>query len=197
MCIKTILRCFRNCWEKCEKFANKKVTAKKSVKNQRFILFYSTNLQKCLANNFFWVDFFQLFSQIWNQRKILRILNTHMPKKNKKNIWGHWVHMQIRKKWLNQLKNFFYKHFWEYYLESFCWWISSSCENHCTILYSPSFTEYLSMLLPLSGTLRNDSSAPGSPVMRYPDSGAGSGFRFYLNKPSQKTTMPSLPLSVS
>ncbi len=24
-----------------------------------------------------------------------------------------------------------------------------------------------------------------------------SGFRFYLNKPSQKTTMPSLPLSVS
>jgi hypothetical protein len=29
--------------------------------------------------------------------------------------------MQIRKKWLNQLKNFFNKHFKEYYLESFCW----------------------------------------------------------------------------
>jgi hypothetical protein len=27
--------------------------------------------------------------------------------------------MQIRKKWLNQLKNFFYKHFKEYYLASF------------------------------------------------------------------------------
>ncbi len=43
--------------------------------------------------------------------------------------------MQIRKKWLNQLKNFFNKRFWEYYLASFCWWISSSCENHCTLMY--------------------------------------------------------------
>ncbi len=41
--------------------------------------------------------------------------------------------MQIRKKWLNQLKNFFNKHFKEYYLASFCWWIPSSCENHCTL----------------------------------------------------------------
>ncbi len=44
--------------------------------------------------------------------------------------------MQIRKKWLNQLKNFFNKHFWEYYLASFCWWISSSCENHCTLMFT-------------------------------------------------------------
>ncbi len=43
--------------------------------------------------------------------------------------------MQIRKKWLNQLKNCFNKRFWEYYSASFCWWISSSCENHCTLLY--------------------------------------------------------------
>ncbi len=42
--------------------------------------------------------------------------------------------MQIRKKWLNQLKNFFNKHFKEYYLASFCWWIPSSCENHCTLM---------------------------------------------------------------
>ncbi len=41
--------------------------------------------------------------------------------------------MQIRKKWLNQLKNFFNKHFKEYYLASFCWWIPSSCENHGTL----------------------------------------------------------------
>jgi hypothetical protein len=33
-----------------------------------------------------WI-FFRLFPQIWNQRKILRILNTHKPKKNKK-IFG-------------------------------------------------------------------------------------------------------------
>jgi len=32
-----------------------------------------------------WI-FFQLFPQIWNQRKILRILNTHMPKKKKENF---------------------------------------------------------------------------------------------------------------
>jgi hypothetical protein len=44
--------------------------------------------------------------------------------------------MQIRKKWLNQLKKNFYKRFWEYYLASFCWWISSSCENHCTLGYT-------------------------------------------------------------
>ncbi len=42
--------------------------------------------------------------------------------------------MKIRKKWLNQLKNFFNKHFKEYYLASFCWWIPSSCENHCTLI---------------------------------------------------------------
>jgi hypothetical protein len=29
--------------------------------------------------------------------------------------------MQIRKKWLNQLKNLCSKHFKEYYLASFCW----------------------------------------------------------------------------
>jgi len=29
--------------------------------------------------------------------------------------------MQIRKKWLNQLKNFVDKYFLEYYLASFCW----------------------------------------------------------------------------
>jgi hypothetical protein len=42
--------------------------------------------------------------------------------------------MQIRKKWFNHLKNFFNKHFTEYYLASFCWWIPSSCENHCNLL---------------------------------------------------------------
>ncbi len=42
--------------------------------------------------------------------------------------------MQIRKKWLNQLKNFFNKHCKQYYLASFCWWIPSSCENHCNLV---------------------------------------------------------------
>ncbi len=50
--------------------------------------------------------------------------------------------MQIRKKWLNQLKTFFNKHFWEYYLASFCWWILSSCENHCTLIHSQALFQF-------------------------------------------------------
>ncbi len=51
-------------------------------------------------------------------------------------IWVYFGNsrMQIDKKWLNQLKNFFNKHFKEYYLASFCWWIPSSCENHCNLM---------------------------------------------------------------
>ncbi len=64
-------------------FLTKKLQTKKCDKSE-VLLFYTTNLQKCLANNFSGWIFFQLFSQIWDQRKILRILNTHMPKKNKK-----------------------------------------------------------------------------------------------------------------
>ena len=52
-----------------------------------------------------------------------------------KKEWGISI-MQIRKQWLNQLKNFFNKHFEEYYLASFCWWIPSSCESHCNLLYN-------------------------------------------------------------
>ncbi len=56
------------------------------------------------------------------ERRILRVWNTRTK------FWGHWVHiwvdvrtsrMQISKKWINQLKNFFNKTFWEYYLASF------------------------------------------------------------------------------
>jgi hypothetical protein len=97
-----------------------------------------------LANNFFLYTFFKLFPRIWNQRKILRFLYSYV-KKEIKNFWGHGVHiwvffenirMQIRKKWLNQLKNFFNKHFKEYHLTSFCWWIPSSCENHCNLVFN-------------------------------------------------------------
>ncbi len=87
--------------------------------------------------------FFKLLPRIWNQRKILRFfIGTHM-KRNKK-IMGSWStffgnsRMPIRKKWLNQSKNFIKKHFKEYYLASFCWWIPSSCENHWTLVCMPS-----------------------------------------------------------
>ncbi len=114
-----ILRWFRNCWEKCKKFANKKVTGKRSVQNCSL---YSSLLLTCKS---FWqitfsrYTFFKLFPQIWNQRKILRFLDTHILKNKLKNfgvmeyIWvffGNSI-MQIRKKWLNQLKNLFNKHF--------------------------------------------------------------------------------------
>jgi len=68
---------------------------------------------------------------------------------------GHWVHIwifsgssriQIRKKWLNQLKNFFSTHCKEYYFASFCWWIPSSCENLCNLLQDSSFANCLNRL---------------------------------------------------
>ena len=68
----------------------KKLQAKKGA-NLGIFLFYTTNLRKFFANNFFWVHFFQFFPQIWNQREILRILDTHIQKKNLNKFWGHCV----------------------------------------------------------------------------------------------------------
>jgi hypothetical protein len=125
------------------KFANKKVTAKKNVKNQRFSSSILLTCKSVWQITFSVSIFFsRLFPQIWNQRKILRILNTHMPKKNKKNfgvieyIYEFMLELVECKFTGNGLTNwkFFNKHFWEYYLASFCWWISSSCENHCTVV---------------------------------------------------------------
>ena len=142
-----ILRWFGICWEKCKKFANKKVTGKRSVQN------WSLSFSILLTCTSFWqitfsmYTFFKLFQRIWNQRKVLRFFLYSYVKKEIKIFWSHGVHigvffgnsrMQIRKKWLNQLKNIFYKHFIEYYLASFCWWIPSSCENHCTLLHNQS-----------------------------------------------------------
>jgi hypothetical protein len=74
---------------------------------------------------------------------VFRIL---ISKKRIKIFWGHYVQiwvlfgnniMQIHKKWLIQFKNFFNKPLKEYYLASFHWWIPSSCENHCNLMYTP------------------------------------------------------------
>jgi hypothetical protein len=62
------------------KLANKKVIGKTIVQNwslSSFIL----QLAKFMANNFLWDHLFQLLTRILNQRKILRIFNTHMQKK--------------------------------------------------------------------------------------------------------------------
>ncbi len=138
-----VLLWFRGCWEGFERFANGRVTSKKKCEKSDVLLLH---LQKYLANSFFWVDFLELFPQIWDQRKILWILSTHMQKKNKRKFLGSLStymsiyvrisRMRIRRKWLDRLKNFCNNHFWEYYLASFCWWISSSCENHCTLMGS-------------------------------------------------------------
>ncbi len=48
---------------KMRKFYNKKVISKKGAKWESF-LFYTTNLRKFFASNFFWVHFFQLFPRI-------------------------------------------------------------------------------------------------------------------------------------
>ena len=74
---------FETVEKKAKNSQTKKLQAKKGAKLGIF-LFYTTNLQKFLANNFFWVQTFLLFPQIWNQHEILRILDTHIQKKNKK-----------------------------------------------------------------------------------------------------------------
>ncbi len=56
-------------------FIDKKFIYKKECTQLEFVLFYTNSL----ANNFSWVHFFQLFPR----RKILRILDTRMQKKNK------------------------------------------------------------------------------------------------------------------
>ncbi len=60
----------------------KKLYAKKCGKLE-LALFYITNLQKFLANNFFWVHFSLSISTDSKQRKILHIFDTHMQKKIK------------------------------------------------------------------------------------------------------------------
>ncbi len=106
-----ILHWFRKCWEKCEKFADKKVISKKRVQNGSLSFGKYQTFSLC--------TFFQIFPRIWNQRKIA-FLDTHMQRKKEKKNWGHWIHlwvflgtsrMQIHKKLLNQLKNLFNKHF--------------------------------------------------------------------------------------
>ncbi len=80
MLISKLLRImWKICWQKSY--------SQKKCEKSEVLLLYSTNLQKCLANNFFLVDFFSIISTDLTQHKILRILNTHLPQKNKK-IFG-------------------------------------------------------------------------------------------------------------
>ncbi len=133
--------------EKCKKFANKKVASKRSVQN------WSLSSSILLTCKSFWqitfsrYTFFKLFPRIWNQRKILRLFWYSNAKKEIKNFgvmeyiivfFGN-SRMQNCKKWLNQLKNFFNKYFKECYLASFCWWIPSSCENHCNLVRNAAY----------------------------------------------------------
>ncbi len=90
-----IWRWFRNCWEKCEKFANKKVMSKLNVCKIGVCSFYSTTLQKFLGNIFSRCTFFHLFSLIWKRLKILRIFDTHMQKRIKQILMSLITHMSI------------------------------------------------------------------------------------------------------
>ncbi len=48
-----------------------------------FVIFLTTNFQKYLAKNFFWVHFFpNISTDLKSQRKILRIYYIHLSKKN-------------------------------------------------------------------------------------------------------------------
>ncbi len=73
-----------------KKFANKKVTGKRSVQNWSL---FSSILLTC--KSFWQITFprytlFKIFPQIWNQRKNSAFFDTHMLKKKEKKIWGSW-----------------------------------------------------------------------------------------------------------
>jgi hypothetical protein len=46
------------------KICYQKSYSQKKCDKSEVLLFYTTNLQKCLANNFFWVDIFSIIPQI-------------------------------------------------------------------------------------------------------------------------------------
>jgi hypothetical protein len=138
--IKRILHWFLKPLRKMRKIANKKCKGKKWCKLE-FFLFYSTNLQTHLVINFFWLHFFPItyfygfeISGKFCVCFILIFKNLFLGSLNTYVRISRTIRMQIRKKWLNQLRNFSYKHFKEYYLAPFCWWIPSSCENRCNPL---------------------------------------------------------------
>ncbi len=58
-CKKTIL--WNTYFKILSRFLRIGIAKKKCVKSE-FLLFYTTNLQKCWAKNFFWVDFFPIIS---------------------------------------------------------------------------------------------------------------------------------------
>jgi hypothetical protein len=70
----------------------KKYRQKKGAKLEIF-LFYTTNFQKFLANNFFWVHFFSIIytdlKSAWNSA----VFRNPYPKKELQKFWGHWVHI--------------------------------------------------------------------------------------------------------
>ncbi len=139
------LRWFWNCWEKCEKVANKEVIGKKSMKNWSLSSSVPWTCKGFWQITFSGCIFFSIIStdvkSAWNSAHF----GYTYAKKEVKKLWSLstytvWVlfgtnKMRIRKKWRMQLKNLFNKHFWEYYLASFCWWIPSSCENHCNLVH--------------------------------------------------------------
>ncbi len=102
-----ILRWFRNCWEKCEKY--KKVISKKRVQNCSLSSSILLTCKSFWPITYYLYTCFQLNPRIWNQY----IFWYSYVKKETKILATTW--MQIRNRWLNQLN-------------------SSSCENHCNPL---------------------------------------------------------------
>ncbi len=120
----------------------KKFFAKMCAKLE-FVLSFTTKFQKFLANNVFWVHFSQLFPQIWNQRKIMHIFYPQMQKRKLKNFefieYMYEYFLELGKckfakiaqpiektSWTNIFKNIVW--------HLLCWWVLSSCKNHCSLL---------------------------------------------------------------
>jgi hypothetical protein len=117
-----------NLFRKMQKNLLTKNYRQKKCAKLEFVPFYTTTCTNFRQINFSRYTFFNLFPRIWNRRGILRFFRYSYVKKEII-ILGSWStymsifgnsRMQIRKKWLNQWKDFFNRYFKEYYLASFC-----------------------------------------------------------------------------
>ncbi len=77
-------------------------------------------------------------SHVFDQRRFLYLIYRYLPLYNI--IYGIACLTNI-KTWA-QLHSSVHKHFKEYYLASFCWWIPSSCENHCNLVHIHVYVYY-------------------------------------------------------
>ena len=121
---------------------HKKLQAKKGQKSS--LSCFNSYKSIFMASNFFWWNFFAIFSKVLHSVWNSACLDTHFLFYQQHFIWGiistFWtLWSQKKKKWLNMLKLFIYKCGLKFYFASIFPWITKiflSWCNHCTLMLS-------------------------------------------------------------